>query len=118
MQEDIFDLSDLTDIPQEIKKDLKMSLKNRFEINILQIFRMANRPLNIDEVTIAYYRLFNKIKNRHIIMTKLYNMSRSKRALIEIIPKRKGVYKLINKIESKPVIKSKPIDSKFNWMGE
>lgn len=94
METDIFDLSDLSDIPQEIKRDLKILARDDFEKNIIKLFKKAARQLTIDEVTVAYFRFFKEKKDRKAIMAKLYNMSRSKRPAIISVENRKGVYVL------------------------
>jgi hypothetical protein len=93
---DIFDLNNLSDIPSKIKSDLKVLSRDGFEKKIIEIFKKANRELNIDEVTVAYYRLHKdeEEKERRQVMTKLYNMARSPRPAIKALPQ-KGVYKLI-----------------------
>ena len=92
---DIFSLDDLSDIPADIKSELKVLSRDAFETKVIELFKKANRELNIDEVTVAYYRFFKEEKNRHQIMTKLYNMSRSDRPAIGSVEGRKGVYTLI-----------------------
>ncbi|MDA0307507.1 MAG: hypothetical protein O2832_02140 [Proteobacteria bacterium] len=91
---DIFDLNNLSDIPNEIKSDLKVLSRDGFEKKIIDIFKKANRELNIDEITVGYYRVYKEVKERRQVMTKLYNMARSPRPAIEAMPQ-KGVYKLI-----------------------
>jgi hypothetical protein len=92
--DDIFNLSNLSDIPDSIKGELKILSRDGFEMKIIELFKKAGRELNIDEVTVAYYRFFKEEKNRSQIMTKLYNMSRSEHSAIKSIEGRKGVYKL------------------------
>lgn len=92
---DVFDLSDLSDLPQNIKAELKVNARDPFEKNIIDIFRKASRELEIDQVTVAYYRLFKEAKERKQIMAKLYNMSRTDRPAIQSVAGKKGVYKLI-----------------------
>lgn len=101
MTKDIFDLIDLTDIPDNIKKELKILSRDPFENQLIEIFKMANREISIDEVTVAYYRIYKDAKERRQIMTKLYNMSRSDRPAIKSMPQ-KGVYKLILEEEKEP----------------
>ena len=60
----IFDLTNISDIPLEIAKTLKINKKNSVEENIIALFKMAERRLSIDEVTIAYYRYYKKAIDR------------------------------------------------------
>ena len=92
MTENIFDLTDVSDIPAEISKDLAHDV---FAQNILKLFKEAGRSLTVPEVTVAYYRRFNEIKTKRQIMAKLSNMIRAKRAKIRSIPNFKGVYGLV-----------------------
>jgi hypothetical protein len=92
---DIFDLSDLSDLPPSIKSDLNVVKRDEFENKIIEVFRRAKRDVTLDEVTVGYFRLHNEQKERKQIMSKLYNMSRAGRPAIESIAGKKGVYKLI-----------------------
>lgn len=87
----LFDLNELDDIPDKIKQDLS---KDEFAEQLVKLLTMAGRPLNLDELTVGYYRVFKKIKTKKQIMTKTYNMHRSKYSKIEAVPHRKGVYRL------------------------
>lgn len=92
MTENIFDLTDVSDIPAEISTDLTHDV---FAQNILTLFNKAGRNLTIDEVTVGYYRQFKEIKTKRQIMVKLYSMARAKKAKIRSIPKLKGVYGVV-----------------------
>nr|DAJ14529.1 MAG TPA: hypothetical protein [Siphoviridae sp. ctD5s5] len=88
----LFDLTDVSDIPDEISTNLKC---NVFAQNILTLFDKAGRNLTIDEIAVGYYRQFNVIKTKRQITAKLYNMARAKNAKIRSIPNHKGVYGVI-----------------------
>lgn len=92
MTENIFDLTDVSDIPAEISADLNC---DDFGRNILTLFNKAGRNLTIDEITVGYYRQFKEVKTKRQIMLKLYNMARAKEAKIRSIPKLKGVYGVV-----------------------
>lgn len=92
---DIFDLSDLSDLPQEIKSELNVMKRDDFENKIINVFQRARRDLTLDEVTVGYFRLHSEQKERKQIMSKLYNMSRSTRPAIESVAGKKGVYRFI-----------------------
>lgn len=92
MTENIFDLTDVSDIPDTISAELSCDV---FAQNILTLFNKAGRNLTINEITVGYYRQFNVIKTKRQIMLKLYNMARAKEAKIRSIPKLKGVYGVV-----------------------
>ena len=92
MTENIFDLTDISDIPDEISTDLNYDV---FAQNILTLFNKAGRNLTIDEITVGYYRQFKEIKTKRQIMVKLYSMAKARKAKIRSIPNLKGVYGVI-----------------------
>ena len=92
MTENIFDLIDISDIPDEISTDLNY---DDFGRNILTLFNKAGRNLSVDEITVGYYRQFKEIKTKRQIMVKLYSMARARNAKIRSIPNLKGVYEVI-----------------------
>ena len=99
---DVFDLNDLTEIPDVVKQDLA---KDDFAERLMTLFNMAGRSLNLDELTVGYYRVFCKDKNEEIktkkqIMTKVYNMSRGRNSRVEAVPHKKGLYRIKEKAES------------------
>ena len=92
MTENIFDLTDVSDIPEEISAELTYDV---FAQNILKLFNEAGRNLTINEITVGYYRQFNEIKTKRQIMVKLYSMARARNAKIRSIPNLKGVYGVV-----------------------
>ena len=61
---DLFDISDTDDLPKEIAEELVVNTRDPFELNINQLFLLARDQgldqLNIDQITVAYYRQFVK----------------------------------------------------------
>ena len=92
MTENIFDLTDVSDIPEEISAELTYDV---FAQNILKLFNEAGRNLTINEITVAYYRKFKEIKTKKQITIKVYDMARARNAKIRSIPKLKGVYGVV-----------------------
>ena len=90
--QNIFDLTDVSDIPAKMSTDLRRDV---FAQNILKLFNKAGRNLTIDEVTVGYYRQFKEIKTKRQIMVKLYSMARARKAKIRSIPNLKGVYGVV-----------------------
>ena len=93
-ENDIFNLSNTHDLPQEIRSELAVNKRDDFEKNIISLFQIAKSELNIDQIQVGYYRKFNDAKKRNQITTKLYNMARSNHSVIESVDGKKGVYKL------------------------
>ena len=92
MTENIFDLTDVSDIPEEISAELTYDV---FFFFFLKLFNEAGRNLTINEITVGYYRQFNEIKTKRQIMVKLYSMARARNAKIRSIPNLKGVYGVV-----------------------
>ena len=92
MTENIFDLTDVSDIPDEISTELNCDV---FAQNILKLFKEAGRSLSIAEITVGYYRQFKEIKTKRQIMVKLYSMARARNAKIRSISQLKGVYGVV-----------------------
>ena len=91
----IFDLTNVDDIPENVKKDINIDL---FAKRIVELFVLANRDLSIDEITVAYYRKYkdddSDVKTKKQIMSKLYNMSRERNSQIKSVEGKKGIYAL------------------------
>lgn len=90
MTKNIFDLTDVSDVPAEISSEL---ICDNFAQNILKLFELAGRNLNVNEITAGYYRQFKKIKTKRQIVVKLYNMKI--KGKIRSIPNLKGVYGVV-----------------------
>lgn len=92
---DIFDLTNMNDLPEEIKDGINV---DAYATRILSLFELAQRELSIDEITVAYYRKYKtedtEIKTKKQIMSKLYNMSRERNPKIVSVDGKKGVYTL------------------------
>ena len=56
---DIFNLSDVNDVPEQIREDLG---QDQFAQEIIKLFQIADQPLTINEVFIGHYRLFSAQK--------------------------------------------------------
>ena len=91
----IFDLTNVDDIPENVKKDINIDL---FAKRIIELFVLADRDLSIDEITVAYYRRYkdddSEVKTKKQIMSKLYNMSRERNSQIKSVEGKKGIYTL------------------------
>lgn len=85
----LFDLGDIGDIPENLRKEIS-GRADKFEQNICELFDLAERPLSIDEVSVAYFRKFKEEKTRTQIMNKLYQMSKKNEPYIRVV--KKGIY--------------------------
>lgn len=92
--QNIFDLSNVSDIPHEIKEQLGFLNKNNFEEQLVELFTTANMELNLDQIMVGFYRKYGETKERRAIINKLYNMCRYDHPLIKKVEGKKGVYKL------------------------
>ena len=88
---DIFNTDNVDDIPDIIRKGL---LSNALEQRILALFDIAKRDLNIDEITVGYYRKYGEAKSRRFFMLKLYRMAKADRPKVECTG-RKGEYRKV-----------------------
>lgn len=88
---DIFNTDNVDDIPDIIRKGL---LSNALEQRILALFDIAKRDLNIDEITVGYYRKYGEAKSRRFFMLKLYRMAKAYRPNVECTG-RKGEYRKV-----------------------
>lgn len=101
---DIFNLSDVNDVPEQIREDLG---QDQFAQEIIKLFQIADQPLTINEVFIGHYRLFSAQKaedgryqtkagitpkTKRQITLKLYNMSKEQDPVI--IQSGRGIYTL------------------------
>lgn len=89
MTENIFNLTDVSDVSVEISSELSY---DKFAQNILKLFELAGRNLDVNEVTVGYYRQFKEVKTRRQILLKLYSMARGKNPKIKSVGQGRGVY--------------------------
>lgn len=95
----IFDMKNLDDLPDSVKEGIS---SNAYTEKIIKLFRMAKRPLTIDEVTVAYYRVYKEVRTRRQINSKLYGLTKAVRPLLERSAiGRRGFYSLREKRKSK-----------------
>jgi len=86
----IFDLKNLSDIPEVLIPEL--NLTSAIDDKILALFKQKNnRTLNLSEIVIGYYRLYGEEKSRNYFMVTLYRMY--KKGLVEKTSK-KGEYRI------------------------
>lgn len=71
---DIFDFKDLSDVPESLRS---------FKINgrtpkLIELFKLANSPLTVSQILIAYYRKYGVELNRTSLHSLLYFLQKKK----------------------------------------
>ena len=84
---DIFNVLDVDDIKHNIGIGLTQARRN-----IVKLFKLANRPLTIDELTVGYYRSFKPYLTRRQILLMVEHMT--KRPIYGIEKISRGIYQL------------------------
>lgn len=94
---DIFELDPfrLDDIPDDLVEELKIGRAEKADAQILELFRIAHRPLNISEVLIGLFRKFNESEKRTAVSARLYRLAQANE--ITPVEGERGVYKLMEK---------------------
>lgn len=96
-KDEIFSLSDTNDLSEYCKKQLKQLKRIAIKddvINLFDLFKIKNR-LSVDEVIVAFYRLYEIEKTRSWFSATLSNLS--KRGLIKKINGTEGKYEKCEK---------------------
>lgn len=87
-------IGDISDLPEELRKQLSTSKLDEIEEQILGT--MKNRydgVASLDEIMVGLYRDYGYIvKERRSLNGKLYRMKN--KDVIESVPKKKGVYRI------------------------
>ena len=75
MTKDIFDMNNLEDLPENLRHELLLDGK---AAGIMSLIEKAGRPLNINELLVAYYREFGAVKTRNWMVQKCYKLTKKK----------------------------------------
>ncbi len=62
----------INDLPDELRQELKLS--SNVESKILQVLEQGGGTLNISEMLVGYYKVFEEIKKRSYMASPLYRM--------------------------------------------
>lgn len=91
-QDDLFSLNPLKldDLPEELVDDLNLSKSERRDAEILELFKIAERPLNINELMVGLYRKYEQRPKRNALSARLYRMAQ--RDDVHSVPHKKGLY--------------------------
>lgn len=97
MTEDIFDLTNLSDLPEEIQAFATVKERKKkadeFAEQISKLFAIAKRPLTLSEMIVGLYRQFNVKIGRKALMMKFFYLSRVKNSDIKQINTLQYVHK-------------------------
>jgi len=94
-QPDLFTLSqsELSEMPDSLLDALKLSKADELETKIIELIKIAGRPLSIKELIIGLYKKYNyEVPERNPFASKLYRMNSSGK--IYSVPGKKGHYGL------------------------
>lgn len=91
----IFSTDDLSDLPPELIKELKLA--GDVDSTLLTLFLEAGGTLNLSSLLVGYYRKYNEIKTRQYMMTTCYRLV--KKGFLDQT-KKKGEYQITEKGQS------------------
>ena len=94
-EDNIFNLFDISDLPDELKSDLKRIERSEIEDRIIELLRLANGELSLNQLQVGYYRKYGEVKDRRKLTAKLYMMCKSDNAVVTSVKGKKGKYRLI-----------------------
>ena len=98
MNENIFDLSNISDLPKDLKNELtSLRRSSLFEERLIALFYLSDEALNLNQLQAAYFRKYGEHKPRGSLQQKLYTLKSSDNPVIELVQKRRGCYKRIIK---------------------
>lgn len=83
--------SDISDLPPEVLKELRLKQPDNLETKIIAIVNAAPDSVDIDAIIIALWRMHKIHESRKYLMNKLYRMSNA--GMIAREPRLKGVYR-------------------------
>ena len=93
----IFDLFDTSDLPDNLKNDLKRIKRSETEERIINLLRLADEDLSLNQLQVGYYRKYGEVKERRKLTTKLYIMCKSDNPVVTSVKGKKGKYRLIQR---------------------
>lgn len=86
----------LEDLPEELLRQIPAVRVDETEQEIIDVIRDAfDGVASVDEVLVGLFRATGTIHDRRKLASKLYRMVNSKPPLLEAVPKKRGVYRVI-----------------------
>lgn len=89
---DFFDLNNLDDLPDEVKKEVSLLGLRKDTERLLSLFDIKNQ-LTIDEIIVGMSRKYGMNKKRNWVSSTVYNLKRRK--TIKEIDGKKKIYEKI-----------------------
>lgn len=89
--EDFFDIYNVDDLPEVIRKNLCRN-ENSWQSKILKLFDLVERPLSVDEIFVAYYRIYNEIIDKQKLANQIWQLTKRYGQYIEKVKGKKGLY--------------------------
>ena len=96
-ESNIFDLFDTSDLPDNLKNDLKRFKRSETEERIINLLRLADEDLSLNQLQVGYYRKYGEVKERRKLTAKLYIMCKSDNPVVTSVKGKKGKYRLIQR---------------------
>ena len=94
--DNIFDLTNVDDLPDKLRESIirkkRVCHKPFDKKECYKVFKIISmkEDVNLNEMLIAYYRIYKRAKNKNSLANNVYLLKKSGK----IISKRKGVYSL------------------------
>ena len=85
-------LGDLSDLPEELLRELSFIKTDELEDQILTVMRACDGKVNLDQVLVGLYRKFKVVQTRRYLQNKMYRMW--KKELVYQIPEQRASYSL------------------------
>lgn len=91
-QGDLFKIDpyDVSDLPAELVSQLTIPKSDDDEVRMVQLLRIAGRPLSINEIMVGLYRKFGDFSKRSTVNARLYRLANKG----DLVTTEKGVYAL------------------------
>ena len=83
-------LSELADLPEKLRSELRISDSDKLEFDIVQILEKQGGVANLDRILVELYKARGEIHKRQDMNSRLYRMS--KKGMIHSVSGRRGVY--------------------------
>lgn len=88
-----FSESDLSELPESIVKTLNLTPSDELEGKIIELIKIAGRPLGVKELIIGLYKKYHyEVTERNPFASKLYRMVQADKLVS--VPGKKGYYTL------------------------
>ena len=92
LESDLFYINplELDDLPEELRKELSVSDSDLYDAQVLELLRIAKRPISLNELMIALYRKYEVQHKRAAITARLYRLVNNEQIASPV----KGTYTL------------------------